>query len=678
MSEAYEAHKEAARQRQADIAAKGREIGDLPPIGNSERREACEDNLQLFCEVYLRAIFCLGWSDDHVDVIKTLERVVLEGGKFCLAMPRGSGKTSLTIAAAIWAIVYGHRWFLVLVSATAPDAEQVLETIREIFESNDLLAEDFPEVCYPIRKLEGINQRCKGQTYQGDRTKIVWTGNELAFPTIAGSRSSGARVFCAGITGSIRGLNATAPDGSQRRPDLVLVNDPSTDESARSLPENNRRERTVMGAISKLAGPNKTISIAVTCTVIVENDLASRLLDHKLHPEMLGRKFSLLKSMPDRMDLWKQYREIRAQSLIDHGDIRDATAYYVNNRKAMDTGAKAAWDARKEDHHVSAIQYAMDNWAEDEESFFSELQNAPINRGIAQTERLSASDVAERYNGIPRGIVPDWATQLTAGVDIQGDSLWYVIAAWDKSMRGAVVDYGVFPEQSIAYVVNKDIQQGLKHHYGLDTFDDALECGLSDFADVVLGNSFATQSGSEMRVSMLGVDAAWTRTTDIVFQLARQRYKGKILPMFGRFVGATHSTIDQWAAGKGDKRGPGWILQKGKRGQLHSVFDANRLKTWLSAQLTANDGLTLPGDDSTSLRMLADNLTSEAGTLVEAKGRKVTEWKLIPGRDNHLQDALIMSAIGASIGGSTLPGQVTKSKRKGYSASEAMRKRRGA
>src|SRR5690606_1249122 len=133
-----------------------------------------------------------------------------------------------------------------------------------------------------------------------------------------------------------------------------------------------------------------------------------------------------------------------------------------------------------------------------------------------------------------------------------------------------------------------------------------------------------------------------------------------ILPMHGRYVGATGATVDQWRGEKGDKRGPGWILQRGRREQLHSVFDTNQLKSWLAGQLTAQVGISLPGDSSTELAMLADNLAAEYGTEIESKtGKKCTEWRLKPGRDNHLMDALLMSAVAASISGATLPGQIT-------------------
>ena len=64
---------------------------------------------------YFPATFNLAWSDDHLKVIARIERGVLQGGLFALAMPRGGGKTSLCIVAALWAVLVGHREFVCVI-----------------------------------------------------------------------------------------------------------------------------------------------------------------------------------------------------------------------------------------------------------------------------------------------------------------------------------------------------------------------------------------------------------------------------------------------------------------------------------------------------------------------------------------------------------------------------------
>ncbi|NRA38536.1 MAG: hypothetical protein HRU15_10375, partial [Planctomycetes bacterium] len=91
-SDQYTKKKEYVRKRDAEMSRDGRDIGPLPDVMNSERKEACTDNFQLFCESYFPLTFNLGWSADHLRIIGKIEQAVLHGGLFALAMPRGSGK----------------------------------------------------------------------------------------------------------------------------------------------------------------------------------------------------------------------------------------------------------------------------------------------------------------------------------------------------------------------------------------------------------------------------------------------------------------------------------------------------------------------------------------------------------------------------------------------------------
>ena len=204
----YEQKKEAARERSAAVSISGRDIAPLPEITDPARRAKCGSSLLKFCETYFPDIFYLGWSTDHHEVIERLETAILKGGLFSLAMPRGTGKTTLNERAALWAVLYGYRKFVVVIGASEDAALELLDTMKRELEENDLLFEDFPEVCYPIRKLEGVNNRAAGQLLNGMRTQICWSGSEIALPTVEGSPASGATIVSVGITGRIRGMTS--------------------------------------------------------------------------------------------------------------------------------------------------------------------------------------------------------------------------------------------------------------------------------------------------------------------------------------------------------------------------------------------------------------------------------------------------------------------------------------
>jgi len=131
-----------------------------------------EHDFRFFCEAYFPLTFHLVWSPDHLKVIAKIEEAVLHGGLFAMAMPRGSGKTTICECACIWAVLFGHREFVCLVGSDEGRAMDMLESIKTELDGNDLLREDFPEVVFPIQCLDGIANRCNGQLYQGQRTHI--------------------------------------------------------------------------------------------------------------------------------------------------------------------------------------------------------------------------------------------------------------------------------------------------------------------------------------------------------------------------------------------------------------------------------------------------------------------------------------------------------------------------
>lgn len=66
------------------------------------RRARCEHDLHLFLLTYFPQAFPLPFGDDHLDVIRNIEAAVAEQKIFTLAMPRGSGKTTICEGAGGW------------------------------------------------------------------------------------------------------------------------------------------------------------------------------------------------------------------------------------------------------------------------------------------------------------------------------------------------------------------------------------------------------------------------------------------------------------------------------------------------------------------------------------------------------------------------------------------------
>jgi len=367
----YEAMKEAARARNAELSAIGRDIGDIPEVVDPQRKVRAETNFRFFCVNYFPETFSLPWSDDHLKVIAKIEQAVLRGGLFAMAMPRASGKTTLAETACIWAMLTGAREFVCLIGSDAGHARSMLESIKVEFETNDRLLGDYPEAVYPIRALARIHNRAKGQLCNGKHTRIVWTADEIVLPTIPESRASAAIIRVAGIESRIRGMKFKRADGRAVRPSLVVLDDPQTDELARSDRQVQSRMETLNGAILNLAGPGEKISGIMPCTVIRPGDMADQILDRDKHPTWQGERTKLVYSFPTNEKLWEKYAEIRADSFRNDGDLRDATAFYLANREAMDAGAVVAWPQRYNHDEAGAVRHAMNLKLQDKRAFWA-------------------------------------------------------------------------------------------------------------------------------------------------------------------------------------------------------------------------------------------------------------------------------------------------------------------
>lgn len=682
----YEALKERAAQRNRELALLGRDIGELPAVVNPERKAKAERNFRFFCEQYFPQTFHLPWSDDHLKVIAKIETAVLHGGLFAMAMPRGSGKTSLCEVACLWALAYGHREFVALIGSDEEHAANMLDSIKVELEASELLLEDFPEVCHPIRALEGIHQRAGGQLFQGRQTHIGWTAKEIVLPTMPGSKASGGIIRVAGITGRIRGMKYKRPDGASVRPSLVLVDDPQSDESARSPSQCVTRERILNGAILGLAGPGCKIAGLMTLTVVCPDDLADRILSRSEHAEWQRERTKLVYSFPKNEQLWQRYAELRAAGLRGDADPAAAGAFYRENQVRMDAGAVIAWAARKNPDELSAVQHAMNLKLRDEAAFYSEYQNEPLPPARPDADMLTPLVLAARVSGYARGVVPADCAHLTMFIDVQDKALFWLVAGWKLDFSGYIVDYGTEPDQKSDYFTLRQIRRTLASVTKTTGVEGALCSGLQRLAATLITRSWPTSSDGTMSVDRCLIDANWGASTELVYQFCREVGLASIvMPSHGRYVGAASKPFAEYEQKAGDRAGLCWrIPAQSRRSLRHVTYDTNYWKSFVHARLAVPPGevgslsLFTPkhGLPVQVHRLVAEHLTAEYRVRTTGRGRTVDEWKLrAEGLDNHWLDCLVGAAVAASICGASLPG-LPPAKRKRVRVSWAELQRR--
>jgi hypothetical protein len=655
---------------------KGRDIGPIRDIANPRRRNECKKSLRLFCETYNPEAFYLEWSPNQLREIAAIERSVRGGFLQAMADPRGDGKTTRCRMAVLWAASYAYSPYTFLIGSTAAKAEDSLEAIKTWIRNLPKYAADFPEIVQAVSAIGGIANRCAGQLCEGEPTGIRWEKDRIVLPRVpkpANLRcrgkyapTSGIVIGCSGLTGDgIRGSLYTLSDGSQVRPSLVLIDDPQTDESANSASQNESRYSLLTGAVLGLAGPGKSISGVMPCTVIKPDDMIDRILDRKKNPLWRGLRTQLLASMPKNMDLWERYCEIYRECMgRDEPDLGPANEFYILNREKLDEGAEASWPERKLPQEVSAIQHAMNLYARDKASFFAEYQNSPLDLSASANHplRLKKEILETKLSLVQRGTVPKECEHLTSYIDVGGDVFYWVISAWSERFSGGPIDYGTFPEQRTKYFTKENVPFPLSQKYpGMDQ-DAYLLAALNALVELLLSRSFLREDNRAMTVEKVLVDIKWGEKNKLLRSWCRRHpHHGRILHAAqGIGIGATSIPMQDYRD-DGAKRGEHWRLGPPKAGDIWVNIDTNWWKSMTASRLALPLGTpgawTVFGSDPRDHEMLFDHFCEEEPIDVEAKGRKVTEWKTKGGTvNNDYWDCLVGSAVGASMLGCVFPG----------------------
>lgn len=671
LAEQYRVHREKMAERMRQQAKAAADIGEIPPIGDPVRRQEAMDSLRAYCEIYRPSAFHLGWSDDHLRVLERIETTVKAGGLFAMAMPRGSGKTTIAITAATWALLCGFRRWVCLVGATEPKAQKLLNGIKSELRFNPLLLADFPEVCYPIVLLDGKPARANSQTYRGKNTAIRWLADNIMLPTIEGSQASGSLVSVCGITGDIRGQQETTPDGEVIRPDYVILDDPQTRESAKSGTQNDDRLAIVNGDILGLAGPGVKIAGVMPCTVIQRGDMADQSLDRQVSPEWHGERTQLLYGMPEKMDLWQRYQEIREACFRNGTDTTEATEFYRDNQAEMDKGARAAWEDRFNEDELSAIQNAMNLYFRDEGAFFAEYQNQPMELRADDT-MLSETALAKRMGHTPKAIAPANTTKLVAMVDVQQEILFYAVTAWRHDMTGTVIEYGAWPNQRTTNFRMTGVRNNFTKQFPGESLESKIAKALTAIEKDLFSRTWKTEDGLELAINRMLIDANWGLSRNIVYQhCQRSTHKGSIYPSHGKGIGASNEPLNANHTRRlGRAVGQHWRVDRAKDSPIrHVLFDANWWKSFLHSRLSTEPGtpgsLTLYQASGIEHETIAKHLRAEFPVRTEGRGRTVDEWKIKADRpDNHWLDCLVGCCVAASVEGCRLPSDAGPKRRR--------------
>jgi hypothetical protein len=658
----------------------GQDIGKISACKNPARRDKAIASFRVFCDTYFPDIFFLPWSHDLLKVCAKVERVVIRHDKLVILMPRGSGKSVLAKAAVLWAVLSGRHKYVILIGAIADNATKDLQWFKDELTENDLLLEDWPRVCYPIRKLDHEPRKCLGQRFEGKKTKIRWGRDRIVLPKIPDSVASQAVIETASLEGNIRGRWIRI-DRRIVRPTLVIPDDPQTTESSRSQGpdgQTTHRLETINQDVQGLAGPTARTAMLIPATIITRGDLADQLLkDRKYHGERMKRFYA----MPKNTALWERYKELRDYATNDIPEAAtEATEFYrarmckmgrnyeeppdlckncTYAAECMDCGAVVDWAARIDDpQNLSSIQAAMHSLYDyGPAGFASEFQNEPL-LSVEAARLPTAQEICDQANGHRRGQVPDKAIYLTAFVDVGDDYLAWLVAAWQKNFTGAVIDYGTWPDQGRTFT-KATASKPLSELYPKAGVEGAISLGLKDLAGDLLDRQYPQASGPPLQIGLCLVDTGYK--PESVYTAMRILNRGPILrPSRGRGITAGKTQFDDYHPDRCREMGLHWWITKESPQRVIQI-DTNFWKTFVHNRLgtaVADPGaLTLYGKPEEH-RLLVDHILAEYYSLPSTeKGVQIQEWHQHVGKDNEWFDCLVGATMAASkLGCSVLPG----------------------
>ena len=641
--------------------AAAQEIGPLPDVANPQRRERAAGENLLFAETYFKPTFYLPWAPYQRSMMDRFQAVILEGGKECHAVRRGGLKSTCARVSSLWAVANGHRKFPVLVGASDDKSNEHRENFFKMLASSPLLLADYPELLPLVLKW----RQPKRQFRLNGQLLIVHPKDargRIVFADIPGVPSSEAHIAPYSVNATdVSGLSFVRSDGVTIRPDLLIFDDVQTPQSAKSPLQTDEREDAITKTFLGLAGLGEKIAAIMVATVREHNDLTERFLSRERHPDWFGRKYPSLIKLPERMDLWNKNAALLGEGANPKEGKQLATEHYVANRAEMDRGAEVAWEHDKLDDEVSALQSLMTVRALDPAFFRCEIQQEgfiPINTSGV---RLDAGQLLQRLSHVPRGVIPDQASYVTAFVDSSDQVLWWMVSAWSKDFTGWIVDYGTWPDQKRSTFYKSDLAIKIADLLPGASWEEAFTLAHNQIERWLL-QDWPTQNGQARSIDILLKD--WSdggQKPRIESQVMASPNRPRIRPSKGFAPRPGRKPVHLWGDGARDRHNGSYWVERRSESPVHVQFDANQWKSSVARRLLTTVGapsaLTLPGDDPQSNRMLVEHLTAENPKAIVYDGAPGVAWELIVGRDNDWWDCAVGTAVGASMLGCGLAGE---------------------
>ena len=485
----------------------------IPQCVDPKRRELCLQDPERFLRTYHKKKFRQPFGRVHQRIIQTIHDRALTGGKKSIAAPRSRGKSTIVKGMNIFLTAAELVRFIVPICATTKLASRIYKDYRDEWGNNQFLYEDFPEICAPVRELEGAPQRASRQHVNGHLTMINWSATDfLRLPRVPGNANEylqslgvdwspygGVKMTFAGLDAAIRGLNI-----DDDRPDCIIIDDPETRESAKSIDQIEDRKGIIETDIEGLEGQDKPLALILITTIQNTYSYSAQVTDPEKMPAWEGERWGWIETWPTRTDLWDEYiiRRKAAQSAGDRHGMA-AVEFYLENKEAMNHGVSMLADNYKEIRLKdgtkvvhSAIQEAYNKISDTSMAAFkAEYQNDPDELGEEFKVKIEPHTVIGCQSDFDRFSVTPDVSITVAGVDVRKTELHYARLCSGDSIQNQISDYDV-----------------VSHGTSETTVEEAERLilnGLNQLNDFWNENELIDSNGTARNLDLVLIDKGW-------------------------------------------------------------------------------------------------------------------------------------------------------------------------
>lgn len=676
----------------ARMAAKRAAQRDLsiPPPAEPNRRRDCLADVYLLLETYFGEIFYQPFTPSRREMIDAIMHAARYGGDQAIVGPRGDGKTRAALFGSLALGLAGAVLFTLVIAKSGPRATRDLKNLKHAIRDSDPLAADFPELALPIRDCCRWPSKARQQTVHGRHTDLEWSDESIVLPSVPTEllrahawrdvpddivSAAGGQVTAAlGIDGPIRGYTV-----NNRRPEVVILDDIDSRESARSRLQTATRQSIIEEDVGGLAGPDRGIARVFLGTPINRTCCAAIYSDPAQKPSWRPQRHQLLATKPEREDLWEAFIALRQQRAGDDPDARRAHQHYLDNRAAMDAGGVVTnpyrFDSRPladgQPKECSALEscytiIADRGW----DHFATEYNCDPPQEAGPQSSGLTAAVVVSRLHGYPQAIAPPGG-RLAIGIDVGMYTLHWTAVASNPQSAYFVIDYGradvhgTSPgelDPAVARLEPDDPRRRM-------AIEQAILATLLNLRDHWIQHPYTDDEGAVIEPGLVPVDSGSGLHQPAVYEFCRQVGK-PFVPAKGFGSGRGQSPFRLGAAKPGQRQiGEAWFIarQPQQRNIWLYGFDADYWKRFVHARW-----MTPTLDDAGGYRRGGLSLWRSLDSHRHAKFGRQTEAEIWvedfePGRgtrafwdrrhkDNHWLDAQAMACFALSVLGSRVVG----------------------